>query len=321
MLRTSGYFPWGSRDSPLSSNNFSEVSMLGSGVYGDAWRAFDLERQSSVVIKIPRYEYFYVTPDVALHHRSVRDALHQSHDECTLVQRMVKEDGAYPEGKPHLCQCLASHALDQVSADDVAFLVLEDCGQSIKKLLRARWKQASSDKDPQAGEAAFVANVRKWMKGALAAVRFMSGLPQPMLHMDIHYDNVVITKDNEAKLIDFGLTQRWDQDFPNLRHTRSPPEHIWTSGGWMKRYPRDKAWAYDVWSVGALYSELLCDQDSFPFKTDVAVGHFWAKQKMRGCNMGDDGVGSDKDWNVVGNSVAPYMHRWTPRRLMELLEE
>lgn len=192
-------FPWGTeKDSPLSHEKFSSPQHLSQGSFGDTWKAFDEKDKAEVAIKIFYTGDTYYTSS----NEFMTAAVQEGEEECKRAQEMVAGESSYPEGRSHICRCLESHVYDQVNADDVPFLVLELCGTTLD--------EAVNQKDPDSED--FLPFVRHAIMDTLKGIRFMSGLKPPMVHNDIHLENILVSSNNEAKIIDFGLSHHPDED-------------------------------------------------------------------------------------------------------------
>ena len=168
------------------SLTFRDPEHLGMGSFGDAWRAYDNERKEYVVLKIFFYrlfgEYKYLTGRT----RDGSQEVEEAEKECLEIQRLFSVPGADTDpGARHICRCYENHTTttDAEDVDEPAFLVLEDCGQSLKHYEQATFKKPWSWR-------------KRVVEGILEAVRFLS--QQNLIHHDLKPDNVCVTDAGEA---------------------------------------------------------------------------------------------------------------------------
>ncbi|KAI9842432.1 MAG: TFIIH complex serine/threonine-protein kinase subunit kin28 [Thelocarpon superellum] len=108
------------------------------------------------------------------------------------------------------------------------------------------------------------ADVKAWMCMLGRAVWFCH--ENFVLHRDIKPNNLLIAADGEVKLADFGLARSFSDPYPNMTHqviTRwyRPPELLYGA--------RHYSGAVDVWSMGAVFAELILRTPFLPGDTDV----------------------------------------------------
>ncbi|CAJ1384617.1 unnamed protein product [Effrenium voratum] len=118
------------------------TSHLGTGSFGDTWKAYDINLRKYVAVKI-----FYtrgggmpaagfLTPHtVRVMGAKVKSMVQEAVEECTAVKTMVR--GEHGIGPQRLCQCFEDHVND-ASEHEPIFLVLELCGKSLTEKLRSR---------------------------------------------------------------------------------------------------------------------------------------------------------------------------------------
>lgn len=109
-----------------------------------------------------------------------------------------------------------------------------------------------------------VADMKAWMGMLGRAVWFCHA--NYVLHRDIKPNNLLIAADGEVKLADFGLATSFKDPYYRMTHqviTRwyRPPELLYGA--------RYYSGAVDVWSVGAVFAELVLRKPFLPADTDI----------------------------------------------------
>lgn len=315
--RKRGIFPYENHSrSILSKDRYQRPQFVGKGGFGDTWQAWDELERRHVAIKIAYHGRRYITKGLVEEKSFLKQTLEDSARECRVSQKMMSAWTPYPEGKEHLCNCLACHVDDMQSVNDVAFIVMEMCGTSLEQLMAEQWAR---DETASLDER-YRLRVQRAMKGALMGIKFMASLSPPMQHMDIKPDNVVV-KDGRAKLIDFGQSVAYFKPQEVVAWGRAPPEHV-TRRGPVSVYPLEKSWAYDVWTWGGMYYELLCRKGEWDceFGSATAATSVWdGKGYVDACRDGSRGRGSKEDWDVIKHALTLFENRSSPDALLQLL--
>lgn len=187
VLPSTRNFPW------PDSESYSSPERLGRGASGITWKAHDLHRNTDVAIKFFVMGGSYITR----RHFRYRKLAEEGDRECTMIQNITAGASSYTLGRSHICRCLESHVLDMTSDDQPAFLVMEYCGTSMRVAVK------KDRHNPQ-----LILRARRWLRDCVMAIRFMHGLSPSVSHNDLHWDNIVLSDADEAKLIDFGLAKR-----------------------------------------------------------------------------------------------------------------
>lgn len=314
--RALGIFPWGtSNESLLRKDLFSAPRLLGRGWLGETWEVRDLRLQKAVAVKVFIVGRKYVT-------RSMIDASESTRRRMEVIGScssglFLKRRSAYQAGRQHICGCLESHALDQAVASDVSFVVMEFCrGRDLKALLEQQMAKPKKQWRSQ---------VRRWMRGLLKGMLYLSSLDPPVMHRDLHLKNVVV-EENEAKIIDFDWAANATEPVRRRSFPSSPPEaHVRPSKA--VKYSAEEAWAYDVWAFGIIYSNLLCSTpEGDRLKEAQAAALLMRKKKVvpestfaRSCEDGGLGYGRPSDWRVIGGALALLRDRKPPATLLEMM--
>ena len=163
------------------SLTFKGPKHLGTGSFGDTWRAFDNDRKQFVVLKIFFERFFserrYLKSD---NQWQVQEAA----EECLQIQQILATPGADTDpGAKHICQCYENHTTDADDVDQPPFLVLENCGESLEHYQQATFSKRWSWR-------------KHVVEGILEAVDFLSR--HNVIHHDLKPDNVCVTNAGEA---------------------------------------------------------------------------------------------------------------------------
>uniref|UniRef100_A0A7S1REX9 Protein kinase domain-containing protein n=1 Tax=Alexandrium catenella TaxID=2925 RepID=A0A7S1REX9_ALECA len=174
---------------------------LGTGSFGDAWKAWDKLRKKHVAVKIFFKGGYYLTPSLVAK-KGYQSLVDEAAAECKEVMKIMKQRQTYEQGAQHICECYEAHTSDKANQESPLYLVQEMCGDSFFDLFVMNLHNPSSFtvKHPK------LAKDPKWMMkaiaGTLEGVKFLSKLGYS--HHDLKLENVVVTEDGAAKIIDFG---------------------------------------------------------------------------------------------------------------------
>eukprot|EP00933_Yihiella_yeosuensis_P048890 TRINITY_DN4534_c0_g1_i1.p1 TRINITY_DN4534_c0_g1~~TRINITY_DN4534_c0_g1_i1.p1 ORF type:complete len:537 (+),score=106.69 TRINITY_DN4534_c0_g1_i1:79-1689(+) len=248
---------------------------LGTGSFGDVWKAWDTVRNEYVALKIFYKDKMYLTLHTAKMYQ-LMDALRSNMEECKVVMNMAQQEALFPDGAKRLCMCFGEHISDARSGEPL-FLVQEMCGKSMADIHKEVRYDASF--------------VRRVIKEVLQAIVFLNKMDPPMLHHDLKLENAVVSDQGNAKLIDFGALVPFTQPYkPGVACTpmMAPPE---TPECYQPPLfdSRGQSWAFDTWAAGVMYWELLCRQRP-------------ARQKIphhRKCFDGSTGLGDSHDFDII----------------------
>jgi len=294
-----------------------EVRHLGTGSFGDVWRAYDQQRQQNVAIKILFKDKRFLTPRLARRYDATEE-LKYAKEECqTVIDFMAKSLASrFPEGAKHICQCFQEHISD-AGENDPLFLVQEDCGRPLDQIQHDT--HLTQENDP-------IDLFRSIIKQVLEGVQFLSGFPEPQVHHDLKLDNVVVSEAGVAKIIDFGAIMRFEEgQIGGICTPQYVPPEVLCNEGPSFAYDAPP-YAFDAYSVGVMYWELLCgDRPSWEDSEDpddpgyrILDGIPW----HRLCFGMYSGAGEVADFAVVKGLLEPEpKSRLSPTRAVQMISE
>ena len=210
----------------LLQNRYRIVKMLGQGGMGAVYRAWDTRLNIPVAVK-------ELVPQPGLDAPMLSRLRQQFTQEAQTLARL---------DHPHL-----------VTVSDY----FEEGGKSYLVMKYVEGEELA-ERIERAG-AIDEAQVRTWAEQLLAALAYAH--KQGVLHRDVKPQNVVITPEGGAVLVDFGLVKLWDPDDPRTRTAirgagtpeYAPPEQYSQHAGHTE--PRS-----DIYSLGATLYHALTGQ-------------------------------------------------------------
>lgn len=211
-----------------AQNRYLVGKALGEGGFGITYLAWDLQQGIKVALK----EYFpsgYVTR-VAGNNQVIINSKQNQAASNRGLKRFVEEARALAKIK-NLAGVV--NVRDFFSANGTAYIVMEFLdGVSLKKYLQRKGGKISVDE---------ILTIMRPVMDSLTQVHKIG-----LIHRDISPDNILITKYNEVKLIDFGASKYSNPDGRSLsivlKQGFAPPEQYDTHGD-------QGAWT-DVYALG-----------------------------------------------------------------------
>lgn len=328
---------WISMYSSLGARYRNE-SLLGRGEQAEVWQAFDVETQTTVAIKLPRYgkRSRYVTWETA--GAGARFLLQLSSDECDMAQRVQRAaEGTLQDraAASSILKCLGNWVFPRPGLQLPSHLVYEVGGPTLKEWLEARshWTRASH------GD---LAEGRRIIAGMLLALRAMAAAVPPVIHHDLHPGNVMAFHRNGrfiVKVLDFGQAVDATKENMNIGirgdWRRSPPEcmeerfnparNVTERQASPTKTFRWPAWSYDVHSLGVDYLQILCPgEDAYirmfallfePYKPGLARrildGPVWNDRGNLCVKIEDD------EMALIESMLGPRKKRPSPSELLQ----
>jgi serine/threonine-protein kinase len=207
-------------------NRYRIVKLLGQGGMGAVYRAWDVRLEKPVALK-------EMVPQITLSPEMLADLREQFRQEAQILATLVH---------PNLVR-----VTDYFSWEDNEYLVMDYVeGESLANLIERDGAQPES-------------KVLVWMKHLLDALDYCHR--QGVIHRDIKPQNIIITPEGRAVLVDFGLVKLWDPSAPETRTVMrgagtpeyAPPEQYDMGVGHTDQRS-------DIYSVGATLYHALTGQ-------------------------------------------------------------
>jgi serine/threonine protein kinase/Tol biopolymer transport system component len=215
-----------------SIDRYQLISRLGSGGMGDVYLAHDPRLNRRVALKLLNPAVLNDEPSLRRFEQEARAASAISHQNVAYIHELNETDGRQ-------------------------FITMEYvAGPTLRQVL----KQGAVDTD---GAVDIVTQI---LSALIAAHR------AGVVHRDIKPENIIIAEDNTVKVLDFGLAKVVQPatgeplaDASGSLHTT--PELLMGTSHYMspeqvRRGPIDVR--SDLWSVGVVFYELLCERRPFP---------------------------------------------------------
>jgi len=242
----------------LSAN--AQDKHLGTGTFGDVWKAWDAEQNSYVAVKAFHMNGKHISWKTA--GEWGQELLEKQKEECAAVQDIVKKGlqmgSPYNGYVQYLCQCYADH-IEKDFSSEPAFLVLEFCGRDVYHDIIEKARKGATP--PQNRD--YLRQRRHIIQDVLKGLSVLQNLNPPLMHHDIKPDNICVSDSSGkpiAKLVDFAARMIATEDTKKsaaISHPAYRPPEVATgrTSGWAWD---GEPWSYDIYSLGLVYTELLC---------------------------------------------------------------
>jgi cell division cycle 2-like protein len=109
-----------------------------------------------------------------------------------------------------------------------------------------------------------IGEVKYWMKSLLEGVKYLHD--NWVLHRDLKTVNILLNKEGELKICDFGLSRQYGSP---LKPYTSGVVTLWYRAPELLLGQKHYSTAIDMWSVGCIMAELLAKKVLFQGETDV----------------------------------------------------
>lgn len=201
--------------------------MLGEGTYGVVYKARDNKTGEIVAIKKVKMDKGNEEGFPITSLREINILLSCNHPSVVGVKEVVH------------------------NGDDI-FMVMEYMEYELKLLMEAT-KQPFS-----------IGEVKYLMKSLLEGVKYLHD--NWVLHRDLKTSNILLNKEGELKICDFGLSRQYGRP---LKPYTSLVVTLWYRAPELLLGQKQYSTAIDMWSVGCIMAELLAKQALFQGKTEV----------------------------------------------------
>jgi len=200
-------------EAPKRMNNYQRVARIGAGNFGSVYRAFDLETQEVVAIKVIDLE--------------------QVDEEIEDIQKEIAalSDCDCKQVTKYYCSFIEGHEL---------WIVMEYLGGgSLADMLKAT-NEGINEK-----------YVPLLLKEIFTALSYMHD--EKKIHRDIKCGNILLSKDGNVKLADFGVVGQLSDTIQKRKTTVGTP--YWMAPEVIKGNTYDQS--ADIWSVGITAIEMV----------------------------------------------------------------
>ncbi|KAJ5982282.1 hypothetical protein N7451_012382 [Penicillium sp. IBT 35674x] len=227
--------------------NYQKLEKVGQGTYGVVYKAHELSNPCRVVaLKKIRLD----TEDEGVPSTTIR--------EISLLKEMQH---------PNIFQLL-----NIVHADDRSlYLVMEFLDLDLKKYMESlpvsdggRGRPLPVESTPMATLGLGDAMIKKLMAQLAEGLRYCHS--RRILHRDLKPQNLLIDRDGNLKLADFGLARAFGVPLRNYTHEVVT---LWYRCPEILRGGRQYSTGVDMWSVGTIFAEMYTRKLLFPGDSEI----------------------------------------------------
>eukprot|EP00929_Paragymnodinium_shiwhaense_P050967 TRINITY_DN25659_c0_g1_i3.p1 TRINITY_DN25659_c0_g1~~TRINITY_DN25659_c0_g1_i3.p1 ORF type:complete len:561 (-),score=142.09 TRINITY_DN25659_c0_g1_i3:267-1949(-) len=281
---------------PSVSEEFPEATFLGSGSFGEVWKAEDThDKGRPVAIKL-----FFLKPEGGSNEkhipltrrlaaeRHMQRRLEFAQQECDIAKSLQQFSHKDPLAASLLMQCLADHTGSEAdgeqlqSDDDPLYQVFEYCGSTdLSKWTRNSRRLLKDDPEEYINRALDI------FLQLLYVLRYLTSHDTRWVHHDLKPENIMILEAEDGspkiKVIDLGSMTEASAENARKRSVSSvayaEPDFFlelgdYLLGGkkWLRGYNQDKPESYDIYAAGSILDEITTGKLTFDkFKTLAAV--------------------------------------------------
>lgn len=213
----------------MSLENYTKLEKIGEGTYGVVYKARDITTGSFVALKKIRLE----AEDEGVPSTSIR--------EISLLKELSKDDNIVK-------------LLDIVHSDAKLYLVFEFLDSDLK-----RYMDTIGDK-----EGLGPPMVKKFTFQLVKGLYYCHA--HRILHRDLKPQNLLINKEGNLKIADFGLARAFGIPLRTYTHEVVT---LWYRAPEVLLGSRHYSTAIDMWSVGCIFAEMAMRQPLFPGDSEI----------------------------------------------------
>ncbi|KAK6537162.1 Cyclin-dependent kinase catalytic subunit [Orbilia ellipsospora] len=210
--------------------NYHKLDKIGEGTYGVVYKAYDLRNGNRLVAlkKIRLEQEDEGVPSTAIREISLLKEMNDPN--IVRLYNIVHADG---------------HKL---------YLVFEFCDSDLKKYMETIPKGQPLDKTI----------VKKFMAQICDGVRFCHS--RRILHRDLKPQNLLIDKEGNLKLADFGLARAFGVPLRTYTHEVVT---LWYRAPEVLLGSKQYSTGIDIWSIGCIFAEMITRRPLFPGDSEI----------------------------------------------------
>eukprot|EP00939_MAST-03C_sp_MAST-3C-sp1_P000322 g322.t1 len=231
----------------MFEDKYEKIINIGTGTYGEVFRAKRKKTGDIFAIKkvkvISKKNKFEGVPKAALREIKALNFV-KKHPHRNVVR---------------LFEIVAGRDQDMIEEDCKYYLVLEYVDHDLTGILDMIKDGKIKHFD--------VDQVKTYMYQLLSAMKFLHS--HDIIHRDLKCSNILVTKDNVVKLADFGLAIR--EKNPPSRKLSDKVVTLWYRPAELFLGSNSYHAEIDMWSVGAIFAEIMTAHPLFPKKTDFEM--------------------------------------------------
>ncbi|KAL7419600.1 Cyclin-dependent kinase catalytic subunit [Cryptotrichosporon argae] len=213
----------------MSLDNYTKLEKVGEGTYGVVYKAREISTGQIVALKKIRLE----AEDEGVPSTSIR--------EISLLKELSKDDNIVK-------------LFDIVHSDSKLYLVFEFLDLDLK-----RYMDSIGDKEGLGPQM-----VKKFTYQLVKGLYYCHA--HRVLHRDLKPQNLLINKEGNLKLADFGLARAFGIPLRTYTHEVVT---LWYRAPEVLLGSRHYSTAIDMWSVGCIFAEMAMRQPLFPGDSEI----------------------------------------------------
>ncbi|KAG7531296.1 hypothetical protein FFLO_04474 [Filobasidium floriforme] len=211
-------------------DNYSKLEKVGEGTYGVVYKARDIRTGQIVALKKIRLE----AEDEGVPSTAIR--------EISLLKELSKDDNIVK-------------LFDILHQDQKLYLVFEFVDMDLKKYMDTVGNAADGLSDLM---------VKKFTYQLIKGLYYCHA--HRVLHRDLKPQNLLIDKEGNLKLADFGLARAFGIPLRTYTHEVVT---LWYRAPEVLLGSRHYSTAIDMWSVGCIFAEMAMRQPLFPGDSEI----------------------------------------------------